>query len=168
MQRIAEALHDVPLILMCGRNLPLAKRLRAMPAMAPRVVLEFTPDVPHWMRLADFFIGKPGPGSLSEAVHMGLPVLVMHNGRTLPQERWNVEWVRSHDLGVVYDSYSNLRTAADEIHHRLSELQGHVRSMRNRAVFEVPHILQTLLDSPGSSTSVCTYQGGLPDGAVIH
>ena len=53
-----------------------------------------TPDVPRWMQLADFFIGKPGPGSLSEAVQCGLPVIVTCNAATMPQERWNVSWVR--------------------------------------------------------------------------
>src|SRR5262249_37520954 len=39
----------------------------------------FTDNVPYYMRLADFFIGKPGPGSISEALHIGLPVIVEGN-----------------------------------------------------------------------------------------
>lgn len=34
-----------------------------------------TPDIAQVMQLGDDFEGKPGPGSLSEAVHMGLPVI---------------------------------------------------------------------------------------------
>ena len=63
MKHIARLLPEVPLILMCGHNQTLARELRALPAQSPRVVLEFTPDVARWMRLADFFIGKPGLGT---------------------------------------------------------------------------------------------------------
>ena len=153
MKQIANRLPDVPLILMCGHNRMLADELRAMPSRAPRVVVEFTPDVARWMRLADFFIGKPGPGSLSEAVHMRLPVIVMRNKRTMPQERWNTEWVRVHGLGVVYGSYRGLRAAVDETLARLPELQTNLRRMHNRAVFEVPQVLERLMDhGDGAST----------------
>ena len=33
----------------------------------PAVIEEFTTRVDHFMSLADFFIGKAGPGSISEA-----------------------------------------------------------------------------------------------------
>ena len=51
------------------------------------------------MRLADFFIGKPGPGCLSEAVQLGLPVITIRNAWTMPQERYNAQWVREQGLG---------------------------------------------------------------------
>src|SRR5262249_55050602 len=99
MKRIAQRLPTTPLILLCGRNAALAAELQAMPAEAPRVVVGFTSDVPRWMRLADFFIGKPGPGSLSEAVQQRLPVIVTRNSWTMPQERWNTEWVIERGVG---------------------------------------------------------------------
>ena len=30
-------------------------------------VVGFTSEIPYYMVLSDFFIGKPGPGSISEA-----------------------------------------------------------------------------------------------------
>ncbi len=45
------------------------------------------------MHASDFFIGKPGPGSISEALAMKLPVIVERNAWTLPQERYNADWV---------------------------------------------------------------------------
>ena len=145
IQRIADKLADTPLILLCGRNAKLAQWLRRRPARAARVVVEFTDDVAYWMQLADFFIGKPGPASVSEAVHMGLPVIIARNAWTLPQERWNTEWVSTHGLGVVVRSFTRVQTAVDEIVGQLPKWQANVRKIQNRAVFEVPEILAGLL-----------------------
>jgi 1,2-diacylglycerol 3-beta-galactosyltransferase len=151
MKRIAQALPETPLILMCGRNEALAASLRELPATAPRVVVGFTPEVARWMRLADFFIGKPGPGSLSEAVQQGLPVIVTRNAWTMPQERWNTEWVRRQGLGVVERSFRRVASAVAEITGALPEYRARVAAIDNRAVFEVPQILARILE--GTSTS---------------
>jgi UDP-N-acetylglucosamine:LPS N-acetylglucosamine transferase len=145
MKRIAERLPHTPLILLCGRNEALADELLALRAPARRVVLGHTPEVPHWMHLADFFIGKPGPGSLSEAVHMGLPVIVTRNAWTMPQERWNTEWVQQHGVGVVLRSFRQVGAAVEQVIGQLPELRAQVGRLDNRAVFEVPHILDSIL-----------------------
>ena len=45
----------------------------------PLFVEGFTAEMPYYMQLSDFFIGKPGPGSISEAIAMRLPVIVESN-----------------------------------------------------------------------------------------
>lgn len=153
MRRIALRLPGTPLILMCGRNEALADQLRALPAgPAPRVVVGHTPDVARWMQLADFFIGKPGPGSLSEAVQMGLPVLVTRNAWTMPQERWNTDWVQQQGLGQVCRSFRQVRTAVDELTAGLADFRARVQQVRNRAVFEVPEVLERILTQAGPAT----------------
>lgn len=154
MKRIAASLPDIPLILMCGKNAALAQALRQQTTPAPRVVVEYTDDVPHLLRLGDFFIGKPGPASLSEAVQLGLPVIVTRNAWTMPQERWNTEWVTTHGLGVVLKSFRTIRAAVTSIAHDLPQWQHNVRQMHNRAVFEVPVILEQLL-ARSSYSSTC-------------
>jgi 1,2-diacylglycerol 3-beta-galactosyltransferase len=149
MKRIAAALPEVPLILMCGRNEALAEDLRALPAAAPRIVLGHTPDVARWMQRADFFIGKPGPGSLSEAVQQGLPVIVTRNGSTMPQERWNTEWVRLNGLGVVMRSFREVRIAVETLCADLPRARERVRRIDNRALFELPGLLQRILAGAG-------------------
>ncbi len=144
MQRIASRLPETPLILLCGRNAALARALRTQPAQAPRVVVEFTDDVPYWLRLADFFIGKPGPASVSEAVQLGLPVIVTRNAWTMPQERWNAQWVTQQGVGVVLRSFRTVAAAVASITGDLPHWQHNVRQIHNRAVFEVPLILQRL------------------------
>lgn len=147
MRRIAERLPDTPLILMCGRNATLAEALRkdAATARAPRVVVGYTSEVARWMQLADFFIGKPGPGSLSEAVHMGLPVIVTRNAWTMPQERWNTEWVLQHGLGRVERSFATIAPAVRALLAELPAYRERVARIDNQAVFEVPRVLERIL-----------------------
>lgn len=147
MLGIAERLADsTQLILICGHNKALAARLEALPRGAPRLVVGFSTEVPRYMRLADFFIGKPGPGSLSEAVQQGLPVIVVDNAWTMPQERYNAQWVRENGLGIVLRSFRGIDGAVNRL---LADLEGHrarVRGMDNRALFEIPQILERVLD----------------------
>lgn len=142
---IAKQLADTPLILVCGHNEVLAAKLRALPATAPRVVLGFTTDMPRVMQLADFFIGKPGPGSLSEAVQLGLPVVVVRNAWTMPQERYNAQWVRDNGLGLVLPSFARIGPAVAEVIARLDELRANTRRIENLAVFELPRLLDGIL-----------------------
>jgi hypothetical protein len=146
MRDIARRLPDTPLILICGRNDALARRLRSERSRAPRVVLGFTEDVPFYMRLADFFIGKPGPGSISEAVAMGLPVIVERNARTIPQERYNADWVLEREVGVVLRNFRGIRGAVDQVLSSLGGLRANVARIQNRAVFEIPEILAGVLE----------------------
>lgn len=147
MKRIAARLPDTPLVLLCGRNERLADELRAQPARAPRIVVGPTPEVAGWMRLADFFIGKPGPGSLSEAVQCGLPVIVTRNAWTMPQERWNTEWVQRHGYGVVKRSFRDVAAAVQEVSGRLPEFRGRLAQVHHDAAFEIPPLLSRWLPS---------------------
>ncbi|MDO8903488.1 glycosyltransferase [Hydrogenophaga sp.] len=148
MLGIARRLADsTQLILVCGHNQALARRLKVLAGSAPRVVVGFTTDIPRYMQLADFFIGKPGPGSLSEAVQQGLPVIVVDNALTMPQERYNAQWIRENELGVVLRSFRRVDVAVDTLLSELARWQRSVRRMRNRALFEVPDILAQILQT---------------------
>jgi hypothetical protein len=145
MLEIAERLSDTQLILICGKNAGLADRLRALPAKAPRYVEGFTSEIPHYMSLADFFIGKPGPGSISEAVAMGLPVIVERNIWTLPQERYNADWVLERNAGIVLPNFRGIGEAVDALLQDLPRYREAVGQIHNRAVFEIPDILEKIL-----------------------
>jgi 1,2-diacylglycerol 3-beta-galactosyltransferase len=146
MLQIAQRLADVQLILICGKNQKLAERLRALPSTAPRFVEGFTSEIPYYMHLADFFIGKPGPGSISEAVHMKLPIIVERNLWTLAQERYNAEWVKEKNAGLVVPNFSGIREAVAQLERGLAGYRSSVDKIRNRAVFEIPDILATILE----------------------
>jgi hypothetical protein len=145
MRSIAKRLDDVQLILICGHNAVLADQLRAKSARAPRVVVGFTSQMRYFMQLSDFFIGKPGPGSISEAIHQGLPVIVVRNAWTMPQERYNTDWVLENGVGVVLDSFKTIRDGVMQVTHDIARYRAAVRCIHNRAVFEIPDILEEIL-----------------------
>jgi 1,2-diacylglycerol 3-beta-galactosyltransferase len=100
------------------------------------------------MSLADFFIGKPGPGSIAEAVHFGLPVIVERNASTMPQERYNTDWVVEQECGIVLRSFDQIESAVQKLleDSMLERLRAKVSSHKNRAVYEAVEILATLMD----------------------
>jgi UDP-N-acetylglucosamine:LPS N-acetylglucosamine transferase len=154
MRGIAKRLDDVQLILVCGHNAALASHLRAQRAAAPRVVLGFTSQMRHYMQLSDFFIGKPGPGSISEAVQQGLPVIVVRNAWTMPQERYNADWIEEHQVGLVLDSFKTIRSGVAQLTARMHDFCANVRRIHNRAVFEIPEILDQVLSGTPARISV--------------
>jgi len=135
------------LILICGRNEALAADLRKMPRQIPMFVETFTAEVPYYMRLADFFIGKPGPGSISEALAMRLPALVERNAWTLPQERYNAEWIVEKQVGLVLRSFRYIVSAVAELMQpeNYRRFRANAAAVNNRAVFEIPDILEKIL-----------------------
>jgi UDP-N-acetylglucosamine:LPS N-acetylglucosamine transferase len=135
------------LILICGRNEELAAKLRARQWKMPVHIVGFTREVHKLMRAADFLIGKPGPGSIAEAMVRKLPVLIECNVWTLPQERYNAQWVQERRVGIVLKSFrdvvSGVRQMLDPA--TLAEFCKNVAAQNNRAIFEIPEILATLL-----------------------
>ena len=145
MLQVERALPDLQLELMCGHNQALAERLRASNARAPRAVVGFTREVCRHLQLGDLFIGKPGPGCLSEALQVGLPVITQHDERTLPQERYNTEWLLELGAGRVLRSWQELQPAVAQMLARYPDYRAAVARIDNRAVFELPRLLERIL-----------------------
>jgi 1,2-diacylglycerol 3-beta-galactosyltransferase len=154
MLRIAKALNrddsGIQLILLCGKNEALADQLRAMKPCIPMFVQGFTRDVPLYMEIADFFIGKPGPGSISEALAKRLPVIVQRNAWTMAHERYNADWVEEMGVGLVVRNFTTelagaVRTMlAPENYGRF---RARAAEMRNSAVYEIPDLLEGILSN---------------------
>jgi len=147
------------MILVCGKNEKLAARLREKTWNLPLHIVGFTREVNRLMRAADFLIGKPGPGSIAEAMISGLPVLVECNSSTLPQERFNTEWVTEKRVGIVIKSFGDVVPAVNELLEpgKLPALKRNVGALQNRAVFEIPEFLSSLLpkhDKPQSEQTL--------------
>jgi hypothetical protein len=146
-RRLQSTAKPLQLILICGRNEKLAARLRAMRPRIPMFVEGFTREVPYYMHLADFFIGKPGPGSISEAIAMKLPVIVECNAWTLPQERYNTEWVLEKQVGLVLRNFRRIGRAVEQLlgPETYAPMRANAAAQNNRAVFEIPDFLEAIL-----------------------
>lgn len=146
-QRLGNSSLAVQLILICGRNAKLKARLEKLKTRNRLFVEGFTKQIPYYMHLSDFFIGKPGPGSISEALQMHLPVIVESNAWTLPQERYNAQWVREQGVGMVLKNFRGIEAAVKELlsTQRLARMKEKISAISNRAVFEIPVILQKIL-----------------------
>ena len=153
-RRVAEAGVKTQLIFLCGHNQRLREQLSAMKLPFPCHVEGFTRDIPLLMQLSDYFVGKPGPGSVSEALVMDLPVIVERNARTMVQERYNTEWIERHEFGMVLRSFNEIVAGIAQMldPQRLAHFRSRVRALNNRAVFEIPDLLEALIAAaPGES-----------------
>jgi UDP-N-acetylglucosamine:LPS N-acetylglucosamine transferase len=130
-------------IVMCGDNRKLQKKLQKRKSCQ---AVGFTEKVPEYMRLADFFIGKPGPGCISEALNSGLPVIVERNKHTLPQERYNTKWVEQREVGIVVKSFNQTAKAVRLLLQgdSLEQFRQNARRLNNRAVYQIPDAFEQI------------------------
>jgi len=143
-RKLNEANSGVQLILICGHNQKLAAQLNNLATSKPILVVGFAQNVEYYMALADFFIGKPGPGSISEALQFHLPVIVERNARTLPQERYNTEWVTENGYGIVVRTFKEIAPAVQCLLEpaTFEKFRLTVNQYSNRVLGEVPIILE--------------------------
>jgi 1,2-diacylglycerol 3-beta-galactosyltransferase len=151
IERIVRLLNesnlDMQLIALCGRNQRALEAVRSLAARIPIFAEGFTREIPHYMALSDFFIGKPGPGSISEAIAMRLPVIVERNAWTLPQERYNTYWVEERGVGIVIKNFGQIADAVRDLLRpdQYSRYREAASAIHNSAVFEIPDMLEEIL-----------------------
>ena len=133
---------------MYGRNEELGAKLRAMKLRIPVHVQGFTTEVPRFMQMADFMLGKPGPGSITEALAMRLPVIMDCNAWTMPQERYNAEWLIENQLGMVVKNWREVANAARRMLAAgvLETYRARAATVENRAVFEIADWLGRVIE----------------------
>jgi UDP-N-acetylglucosamine:LPS N-acetylglucosamine transferase len=158
IREIADRLNrsslELQLILICGKNATLAEELRARQWRIPVFVEGFTTKVNDYMHLADFFVGKPGPGSVSEALEMHLPVIVACNSWTLPQERYNADYIVEKQVGVVLGSFRDIERAVAQLIEpsALARYRANAIALDNQAVFEIPAMLEKIFEESSAQT----------------
>lgn len=159
--RQLEGLGDrLQIIFICGRNAAVEQALRTQETAQKRVVVGFTKAIAQYMRAADFFIGKPGNVSISEALKMGLPVIVNRNWLTMPQERHVADWVKAQQVGLTVPSFQEICAAVEQLlaPETFARYRANVQQLDNQAVFEVVDILQALLAVRSPKSQPLPYQ----------
>jgi 1,2-diacylglycerol 3-beta-galactosyltransferase len=95
---IAEAGLRAALVIVTGRNQALKARLEERRWPLPSYIYGFVREMPDFMRAADILVTKAGPGTVSEAINAGLPMVLY--SRLPGQEDGNVTFVISEGVGV--------------------------------------------------------------------
>jgi UDP-N-acetylglucosamine:LPS N-acetylglucosamine transferase len=133
----------VQMIYACGSNARLTGAIAALPGSAPRHVLPFTDEIERIMAASDFFVGKPGPGSISEAMVMGLPMILETGSRLLAQERYNAAWAQEIGAALPFKSAAQLTSAIARLlaPPKYQAMRNAIDAVPNGAIFELPALL---------------------------
>lgn len=137
---------ETQFIFVCGKNEWLRQRLSELETRYNKVVVGYTSQIPCYMHLSDFLIGKSGPGTIMEGLAAGLPLLI-DTRKVITHESNNMAWVERHGFGVQFRSNEELlarieQFASDDIYNYLKKK---VSTFENKAIFEIPAVIETVM-----------------------
>lgn len=100
-KKIGQLELSAHLIVVMGSNVKMKKELEKV-ALHPSnsmTVLGFTDRISDLMAISHVVVTKPGPGTISEAIAMKLPILIDNTDKLLFWERINVDLVLKYGIG---------------------------------------------------------------------
>lgn len=142
---------DAQILFLCGHNRDLAEALERTEWPFPTRVVGFTRDVPQYLGASDIFVGKPGPGSVSEAVSFGL-YLLLDRTMALPQETPVLKWVKRTDAGASFRGQKDFRRIVKRLLARIAQGVSGPKAQSNTASAEIPSIIDAILKSGSGQT----------------
>jgi 1,2-diacylglycerol 3-beta-galactosyltransferase len=148
---LAQAPPTAQIVFMCGRNAALADALRAENLPYTVQIVEFTDQVPAYLAASALFVGKPGPGSVSEALAFGLPIL-LDRRMVLPQEKSVIDHVVSQRYGQAFSSMKEFRRAFDDLLCGQTAGQTYQKPEPNRSAEQIADILGLIHAGPFASS----------------
>jgi 1,2-diacylglycerol 3-beta-galactosyltransferase len=93
--------------------------------------------------------------------------VVVRNTWTMPQERYNTDWVLENGAGIVLESFRDVDAGVRSIIARLDEFKANLARIENRAVFEIPEILERVLESAARPGGAPAAPGARP-APLVH
>ena len=176
--KLKEAPHGAQIVVICGRNKALVDKLKGKPGydvreakppkagsepltQAPpqnspagcRVFVQgFVNNMADWMAASDIIVTKAGPGTIAEALCLGLPLIL--NGRVPCQEEGNVDYIVRNKVGYFLtqpDLIANQVWKLMSTPAGLSELKNMATRAKSfgkpEAVYQIVRDLAALSDS---------------------
>ncbi|MDR2929751.1 MAG: glycosyltransferase [Propionibacteriaceae bacterium] len=152
VRRVAKAINaaqlPITLAVICGRNEELYRHVERLDWQIPHHIYGFTDQMPRFMKAADIFVTKAGPGSISEAFICGLPIVMY---ACLPgQEEGNVDYVLdgqaglwAPEVGRVVDA---VRLLAEDSAVRADMAAASAALARPDAAHDIAQVLASMLD----------------------
>jgi 1,2-diacylglycerol 3-beta-galactosyltransferase len=95
---VAAGCPQAALAIIAGRNQALKERLETYDWEIPTFIYGFTRQMPELMQAADILVTKAGPGTISEALIAGLPMVLY--SRLPGQEDGNIRYVVAEGAGI--------------------------------------------------------------------
>lgn len=140
---IAAANLPVTLVIIAGRNQKLKERLEARTWAIPTFIYGFVRNMPDIMTAASVLVTKAGPGTVSEALNTGLPMILY--SRLPGQEDGNITYVTEIGAGVwapTPEQITNVLRQWVMAPEQLAEISATCRrAARPQAARTIAHIL---------------------------
>jgi 1,2-diacylglycerol 3-beta-galactosyltransferase len=104
---------DIQVVVIAGKNALLREQLEARAWSLPVRVLGHVGNMHEWMRAADAIVTKAGPSTISEALVVGLPIIV--SGAIPGQEEANVQYLVEAGAGIWAPTPAAVAAALHEL-----------------------------------------------------
>ncbi len=130
VRAISRARLPAQLLIITGRNRRLYAHLQRTRSSlhVPAKVFGFVQNMPEMMRAADVIVTKAGPGTITEALTCGLPIVL--SGYVPGQEEGNVDYVLKSGVGTLAHDSIEL---VDALRHLLRPGSEQMRRQRENA-----------------------------------
>jgi hypothetical protein len=133
-------------IFVCGHNQDLTEKLRKHSQEGVHAaVFGYVPDPKPYLELSDYFVGKPGATSISEALALRVSPLILSTSCIMEQEQATLEYIQRKNLGRFFTSVESLMSflGSDEAKDRKETFSGIEREPGNNGLeVAVKNILQ--------------------------
>jgi 1,2-diacylglycerol 3-beta-galactosyltransferase len=151
---IVRRFTDVHVVVVCGRNAALKRRLGRLAARSGGrlTVTGFVDTMSDWLRCCDLVVTKAGPGTIAEATCCGTPLLL--TGHIPGQERGNTEIVTGAGAGLRVPGVRQLVAEIGRLRH-------------DRAAIDAMGVASARLGRPGAADVIARLIAALiPAGAM--
>lgn len=136
--------ENFQVVCICGNNLALQEKINSLRFNYSLVTEGFTSDIPQYMAVSQCYIGKAGPGTLSEAEKMNLPVITFKSLNKLRHESYNLKWLEETGRGRILNSVKSLPSALKKYFFNNAKKTSLAES-DNEGVYEVCNLIATKL-----------------------
>jgi 1,2-diacylglycerol 3-beta-galactosyltransferase len=145
---------ECALCVIAGKNEKLKLRLEKAEWKTPIFIYGFTMDMPDFMKAADILVTKAGPGTITEALVSGLPMILY--SRIPGQEDGNVRYVVEEGAGRWAPGAEKTAKAVRRwiIHPSFKESAAAAcaRIARPRAAYEIADLIWERLPHAGKDS----------------
>jgi UDP-N-acetylglucosamine:LPS N-acetylglucosamine transferase len=144
----------VQMIYACGASPAVMTAIGSLARKRPRLALGHSNEIGRYMGLSDLFIGKPGPGAIAEALFMGLPLVLEANGKTLLQERYNLDWAVRAGAAILFNDPEDLVAGLQRLLQpsTFCAMQAAARHYHNEAISQILGILDDIFEAHAART----------------